>query len=185
MQLQSLLLAEASVQRNPENMKERCEELRKELLQWHQSWKTNFITGELHDWGGAVQCLETWGSLQYYATILLIFRFSLERAEEAFDAVREVVSCTSIIVRQHQKLFCATYDDEMRHQVPVFPTDWTLSHLLFATALHLLPSMKIDAADYNSWERTVRSCLTTMALMEADPANLSIGFSKILEELLQ
>jgi hypothetical protein len=186
MQFQSLLLSEASMQRNPGKLKERCEHFRKELLQWHQSWKTDFmsaITSELHDWKGAVQYLEAWGSLQYSSTILILSRFSSETADYVFNAVREIVSCCSLLVRQQQYSFCAIHDDEIRHQIPVFPTDWTISHLLFSAALHLLSSEKRDAADHNSWERTVRSCLATMALMEADPANLSMGFSEILEGL--
>jgi hypothetical protein len=186
MQLQSLLLSEASMQRNAGNLNERCEKVRKELLQWHQSWKTDFIpaiTGELHDWGGAIQYLEAWGSLQYNETILMLSRFSSETTEYVFNAIREVVSCCSLLIREHQYSFCVIYDHEMRHQTPVFPTDWTISHLLFSAAIHLLSSEMRDAADRNVWERTVRSCLATMALLEADPANLSMGFSEILEGL--
>ncbi|KAH8669104.1 hypothetical protein BX600DRAFT_549316 [Xylariales sp. PMI_506] len=190
MQFQSLLLSKASMQRNSGTgkLKERCENLRNELLQWHQSWKTEFIsaiTSERHDWSVAVQCLEAWGSLQYHATILMLSRFSSETLEYVFNAVREVVSCCSLLVRQHQYSFCVVpdNDDEMRYQIPVFPTDWTISHILFSAGLHLLSSEMRDATDHNIWERTVRSCLATMGLMEADPANLSMGFSGILEAL--
>ncbi len=185
MQLQSVLLSETSMQNSPGKLKERYENFQKELLQWHQSWKADFmsaITSELHDWRGAVRCLEAWGSLQYNATILMLSRFSSDTAENVFRAVREVVSCCSLLVRQHQNSFCIIQDDEITHQIPVFPTDWTISHLLFSAALHLL-SKKQEAADHGGWERTVRSCLSTMALLEADPANLSMGFSEILEEL--
>lgn len=188
MQLQSLLLSEASAQRNPEMLKEKCEDLRKELLQWHQSWDADLLSStssELYDWEGAVQSLRTWGSLQYNGTILMMSRFSWAQAEDVFDVVREVVSRTSLLFRQHQQMLCGIYDDEIRQQIPVFPTDWTLSHLLFSTGFHLLPSKKLDTGEYNSREQTVRSCLATMALMESDPANLSMGFSKILEELLR
>ncbi|OKL59542.1 hypothetical protein UA08_05364 [Talaromyces atroroseus] len=186
MQLQSLLLSEASMQRNLVKLKERCEKVRDELLHWHQSWKMDFmpaITSDMHDWGGAVKYLEAWASLQYNETILMLSRFSSETSEYVLNAVREIVSCCSLLVREHQHSFCAIHDHEMRHQIPVFPTDWTISHLLFSAALHLLSSEKRDAADHKVWERTVRSCLATMALMEADPANLSMGFSEILEGL--
>ncbi|CRG88381.1 Oleate activated transcription factor 3 [Talaromyces islandicus] len=187
MQLQSLLLSEASsMQRNPKTLNERCENIRKELLQWHQSWETEFIptiTSELHDWRGAVQYLQAWGSLQYNETILMLSRLLSETTDYVFNAVREVVSCCSLLVREHQHSFCAIHDPEMRHRVPVFPIDWTTSHLLFSAALQLLCSEKREVADHNVRERTIRSCLTTIALMEADPANLSTGFSAILEGL--
>lgn len=186
MQLQSLLLSEASMQRNPGTLNERCENIRKELLQWHESWKTEFIpaiTSELHDWRGAIQYLQAWGSLQYNETILMLSRLLSETTEYVSNAVREVVSCCSLLVREHQHSFCAIHNSEMRHQLPVFPIDWTISHLLFSAALHLLCSEKRDVAGHNLRERTMRSCLTTIALMEADPANLSTGFSEILEGL--
>ncbi|CAH0053871.1 unnamed protein product [Clonostachys solani] len=185
MQLQSLLSA-ATVQHNPARLKERCENIQKELLEWHQYWKTDFvpaITSEVHGWGGAVQYLDAWGSLQYNASILMISRFSPEATESIFDTARQVVSCSTILVRHSQRSFCAIPDDETQYKVPVFPTDWTMSHLLFATALHLLSFEKQSAADRTAWQRTVRSCLTTLALMEADPANLSMGFSDIIEGL--
>ncbi|CAG9993193.1 unnamed protein product [Clonostachys byssicola] len=185
MQLQSLLSA-ATVQHNPARLKERCENIQKGLLEWHQYWKTDFvpaIPSEVQGWGGAVQYLDAWGTLQYNASMLMISRFFPEAIESVFDTAREVVSCIAILVRYSQRSFCAILDNEAQYKAPVFPTDWTMSHLIFATALQLLSYEKQIVADRTAWQRTMRSCLTTLALMEADPANLSMGFSGIIEEL--
>ncbi|VUC36417.1 unnamed protein product [Clonostachys rosea] len=180
------LLSSATAQHNPARLKERCENIQKELLEWHQYWKTEFVptvTSEVHDWRDAVQYLKAWGSLQYNASILMISRFLPETVESVFDTAREVVSCSAILVRQSQRSFCAIPDDETQFKVPVFPIDWTMSHLLFSTALQLLSFEKHSTADTIGWQRTMRSCLKTLALMEADPANLSMEFSDIIEEL--
>ncbi|CAI6094689.1 unnamed protein product [Clonostachys chloroleuca] len=185
MQLQSLLSA-ATVQHNPARLKDRCQAIQTELLEWHQHWKTDFvpaITSEVHGWGDAVQYLDAWGTLQYNASMLMISRFCPEAIESVFDTAREVVSCSVILVRHSQRSFCAIPDNEARYKVPVFPTDWTMSHILFAAVLQMLSSGKQGAADRTAWQRTMRSCLTTLALMEADPANLSMGFSGIIEEM--
>ena len=159
--------------------------LRQGILHWQASWKTDFlptITSERHDWNKAVQYLEAWGSLQYNATILMLSKLS-ETTEAFFNVAREVVRSCTLLARQHQYSFCALHNDEMRWQTPVFPIDWTISHLLFAAAVQLLSPETRDAADHTDWDQTLRSCLATMALMEADPANLSMGFSEILEKL--
>lgn len=186
MQLQSLLLSEASQRRDAGKLSPRYEVIRQELLNWRTSWQTEFlptISTEDHAWNNAVQYLDRWSNLHYHATTLMLHRHSSDKAEFLFDTTRQIVLCCGLLVRQHQFSFSVAYDDVWGCQIPIFPVDWTVCHLLFASGIQLLSPGTRDAADRVDWDRTVRSCLATMALMEADPANVSTGFSEILEKL--
>lgn len=186
MQIQSLLLSEASGQRDPEGLKTKYGALHQELLHWKESWDTNFmpsIASEQHGWHRAARYIETWGSLQYNAGLLMILKHSQETTELIFNAAKQVVTCCGTLIRKHQQAFCALHSDEMRCQSPVFPFDWTLSHLLFAAAVPMFSPRLQNGTDRKDWDRTARSCLKVMALVETDPANLSMGFSDILESL--
>lgn len=186
MQLHSLLLSEASNQRDPGKLNGRYATLRQELMQWQTSWTTDFIPGvvsQSHDWTKAAQYLEAWGNLQYNATILMASKPSPETTEASYNAAKQVVRCCCLLARQHQYSFSALPTEEMRSECPIFPVDWTISHLLFAAAIQLLSAKMRDTANHEDRDRTLRSALVTMALMEADPAHLSMGFSEILEKL--
>jgi hypothetical protein len=182
MQIQSLLISEASMQRNPGKLAAKYEKLQQDLLNWHTSWTTEFlpaITGDDHEWQMAFEYLETWGKFQYNAALLML----TDSPESSFEAAKHVALGCSIQARQHQRSFCHLQNNEMRCAIPIFPIDWTTSHLLLRAAILLLDPTTRAAAERFDWERPMRACFTTVALLEADPANLSMGFSEVLERL--
>src|SRR5687767_9102731 len=186
MQLQSLLISDASNQREPSKLNARYATIRQDLLDWRTSWQMDFmpgITNESHAWTRAAQYLEAWGTLQYNASIFMLSKQLSETIETSYEAVKQVICCCSLLARQHQFFFSALSDERMTCHFPVFPVDWTVSHLLFAAAIQLLSPEVRSHAERKDWERVFRSSLVTMALLEADPANLCMGFSEILEKL--
>jgi hypothetical protein len=159
--------------------------MRQELLDWKSSWQLEFmpaIAEEGHAWVRAADYLEAWGILQYNATLLMLSEHSPEIAA-TYEAAKQVVRCCSQMARQHQHSLGGIPSDTrgMRCGLPIFPIDWTIAHLLFSSATHLLSPAMRNAVENKDWERTFRSCLVTMTLIGADPSNLSMGFSEILE----
>lgn len=182
MQIQSLLISEASMQRNPGKLATKYEKLQQDLLDWQTSWTMEFmpaITRDDHEWQMASEHLETWGRFQYNAAVLML----ADSPESSFEAAKQVILGCSLQARQHQRSFCHLQNNELRCLIPVFPIDWTTSHLILRAAILLLDAGTRAAANPLEWQRTMRACFTTVALLEADPANLSMGFSEVVERL--
>lgn len=175
---------------------------RRDLLQWYDAWAQDGLLCMAPSSGeGPCQTsekrftyLQAWADMNYNATKLMLSRCSdtevSANKEDVIDACRNIVSCCNALVKHQQRAFCTTVPNvsEGQHQIPVFPVDWTLSSLVFSAGICLSLFGKGGgqadvAVARRSWEKMVRSCLITIAMMEGDPANQSSGSSQILEAL--
>ncbi|KAH8667049.1 hypothetical protein BX600DRAFT_285340 [Xylariales sp. PMI_506] len=188
MQIHSLVLSEASSQRDSATLKSHLVELWHGLRDWHQSWNQELLSSpadDSQDWGKAIQYLQAWGDLNYNAGVLLLSKCSTEATDvtDTMSACCLIVSSSNLLVRHQQHSLCSVLDTETQRRTPVFPIDWTTSHLIFSAGVRLVASRNQGKYTIPTWERAMRSCLSSVALLESDPANLSMGYSELLEGL--
>ena len=168
-----------------------------ELETWLADWKAEVLSNieiDVDRGPHFLPVLESWAMLNYHHTALLLIQLSGKTSDDILHHIINVVQPCILLLRHQNKSLPALLQlqvpnsDHPFHPIttfdlPVFPINWTVAHLMLSTSLSALDGNngRVFMAFKN--EGILRRCLTALAMLEGDPAMLSTGFAEIFERL--
>lgn len=130
-----------------------------------------------------LQVLEAWGSLNYHHTVILISSLPSTAADSPSPNWDDIVTTCGFLFKHQQSSLLLRQAATYAYLAPVYVSNWTTAHLIFNVGLKIFTGDSPGATVAPQRMGAARRCLRVMALLEGDPANLSSGFSEVLERL--